>query len=145
MSLITQADLETRVGAAEVTRYSHGDGSQITSAIAQAESKARSAALNIFTAASWDAMTSATLPGEALYHIVSDAVDILSAGSGRPNEIQAKADEAKLWRSWLAAGTVNAFDSVLTKTESSTGGARARVGAPSCLLSDEFRCKVRRI
>lgn len=131
MSLITQTDLENRVGVAEVSRYSRANGNLVTSAIAQAESKARSSALNTFSAASWDAMTSSNLPGEALYHLVSDAVDILSAGSGRPAEIQTKADEAKMWRSYLAGDTVRCFDAILTKNTSATGGDRARVGAPS--------------
>ena len=131
MSLIAQADLETRVGAGEVTRWSRGVAGNITAAIAQAESKARSSALNVFTAASWNAMTSSTLPGEAKYHLVSDAVDILSAGSGRPAEVQIKADEAKLWRSWLAGDTVRCFDGILTKLTAATGGSTVRVGVPA--------------
>ena len=91
---VTKADLETRLGAAEVKRFSRDVESNIAEALEIAWSKARSAALNVFTAESWDALTADTLPGEAKYHIVSDAADVLSAGNKRPDEIQNKADEA---------------------------------------------------
>lgn len=113
MPLIVEADLTARIGAAEVARFSRNTAANITGAIEQAESSVRSAALNIFTAESWAAMTAATLPPEAKRHIVSDAVDILSAGSGRDEEITVKAEEARRWRSWLAGNKVRCFDGIL--------------------------------
>lgn len=114
---IVKADLEARVGAGEVARYSHGHDAEVTEAIAQAWDSARSAALNYFTAASWDALTSGTLPPEAKRHLVSDAIDLLSAGSNRPDYIGTKSEEAKEWRSWLAADRVRSFDAVLARRD----------------------------
>lgn len=117
MALITQADLEERVSTAEVARYSFGSSTKITDAIAEAEDKARSAALNVFTSESWDAMTAGTLPKEARQHIVSDAVDLLSTNLSRSDDIEKKATAAAQWRGWLAGDKVRCFDAILVKLD----------------------------
>jgi hypothetical protein len=116
---IVKADLEARIGAGEVARYSRGVDANVTAAIAEAWDSARSAGLNVFTPESWDALDSGTLPPEAKRHIVSDAIDLLSAGNNRTNGdfIEKKADEAKQWRAWLAGDTVRSFDAVLVRIE----------------------------
>lgn len=131
-----QADLESRYGVAEIARWSKSetdtpDPAKVLDAIGQAWSAFDSAARNIFTAASINALTSETLPGEAKTHIVSHAIDILSAGSARDAEIEKKAGEAKEWRAWLVGGTVRAFDDVLTKVGSATGADMVRISAPT--------------
>jgi hypothetical protein len=117
--VILRADLEQRLGAAEVARYAKAAGAAgdaaVDEAIAMAWDSARSAGLNVFTPESWDAMDASTLPPEAKMHIVSHAADILSAGNKRPEEIEKKAEEARLWRSFLAGDTVRSFDLVLTR------------------------------
>ena len=126
---IIKTDLQARLGAAEVTRYSRSVESNIDSAIEQAWGKFRSAALNVFTAASINALTATTLPKEAYSHIVSDAAEILSSGQGRPDDIDTKSEEAKQWRGWLAGaskGVVAIFDGILVKASTSAGFAARR-------------------
>lgn len=112
---VTKTDLERRISAGEVSKFTRGDDNIVNSAIAQAWSKFRSEALNVWTPASVDALTAGTLPGEALYHIVSDACDVLSAGFARREEIEKKADEARLWRIRVARDQVRCFDEVLAR------------------------------
>ncbi len=128
---VVKADLEARWGAGEIARWSGGtnnvaNDSNVDTAIGTAWSKARSAALNVFTAASWDALTSVTLPLEAKSHIISDAIDILSAGKNRPDTIDKQAAAAQDWRSWLTSDKVRCFDGLLTKLSGGAGFKGAR-------------------
>lgn len=129
---IVQIDLDARIGEAEVDRYAKaaGDGS-VTARIAEAWDMIRSAALNIFTPASFDALTAATIPPEMRKHAVSLAVAFLASGSKHPDYLDTAAADAKQYLSFLAAGTVHYSSDVLVLVSSSTGGPRARVGAPS--------------
>ena len=144
MALIDKADLEQRLGVAEVVRYSRGSNNvandgNINDAIARAESRMRSEAIKVFTPASWDAMTSGTVPAVAVIHLVSDAVDLLSSSSNRSaaeEDIVKKAEEARLFRIRLSRNEERCFDDVLARVEISTGGPRARVGAPSSRVFD---------
>jgi hypothetical protein len=133
--VILRADLEQRIGAAEVARYAKASGpaadAPIAESIAMAWDAVRSAALNVFTPESWDAMTAETLPPEAKMHIVSHAVDILSAGNNRPEQIEKKAEEARMWRSWLAGDTVRSFDVVLVRNDQREDGASVSYVAPA--------------
>jgi hypothetical protein len=114
---ITKTDLEERLFAAEVGRFSGGSDEKVVSAIATAWDTVRSAALNVFTAESWDALTAETLPFEAKKHIVSDACEILSTGSTRDEQIEKNAEKAQQWRSWLVGDKVRCFDDVLTRLD----------------------------
>lgn len=121
---ITKADLVDRIGAGEVDRLSGGDDTVVTRIIAMAWDSMRSAGLNVFTPSSWDAMTAETLPGEARRHGVSDAVDLLYGGNaGAREDIGKKAEEARQWRSWLAADKVRCFDAVLERNDNREDGA----------------------
>jgi hypothetical protein len=131
MSLpVVQSDLENRISVAEVARFSGGVQAKIDEAIAEAWGKARSAALNVFSPTSFDALTSSTLPAEAKSHIVSDALDILSSGKNRADDITKKADEARSWRSWVATDKVRCFDGILSRP-SIVNGVKASTAAPS--------------
>ena len=112
---ITKTDLEERLFAAEVERFSGGSDEKVDNAIATAWDTFRSAALNVFTAESCDALTVETLPFEAKKHIVSDACEILSTGSTRDDQIEKNAEKAQQWRSWLVGDKVRCFDGVLTR------------------------------
>jgi len=120
---IVKADLEARLGVAEVARFSMGviedvaNDANVDLAIAQAWDSARSAGLNVFTAASWDALTPSTLPPEAKLHIVSHACSILAAGSTSNPSLEKWAEEAAKWRGYLAGGKVWSFDGVLERIE----------------------------
>ena len=136
MALIVQADIEQRLGVGETVRYSRGTGStpnaaNVSDAIAKAESRMRSEAIKVFTAASWDAMTSATIPEVAIIHLVSDAADLLSSGNKPTEEIAKKAEEARLFRIRLANDQERCFDSVLTKLAGDSGADRIRIAAPT--------------
>jgi hypothetical protein len=104
--LITRADLEERLGVAEVARYERSNATAVNDACAFATDRFRSEASRIFTLESIDALTPATITREPRYHIISDACDILSAGSARPDFIDKKAAEAAQWRTFLALGKV---------------------------------------
>jgi hypothetical protein len=139
---IIKADLENRLGASEVQRYTLGDSTRVDRAIGDAWSTFRSEALNVWTAASVDALTAETLPGEAHRHIVSDACDILSTGSSRmgaAEEIAKKAEEARMWRIRVSRDEVRCFDGLLERVS----GAEARDGvsyqAPARKLGDPWR------
>lgn len=114
---IVKADLESRIGAAEVSRYSLQSDANVTQAIAEAVDDARSAALNVFTSASWDAMTNLTLPSSAKGHIVWDAIGKLSAGKTRPPSVDTMVAEAAKWRGYVVGDTYRGFDGVLTRRD----------------------------
>lgn len=131
MALITEDDLDEYLGEGLVTVYKRGSATVVADKIAIGEDRMRSAGLNVFTAASWDAMTSATLPPEAKQYLVWDVGALLSSGSNTKDFVQRNADEAAKWRSWLAADKVRCFDSVLTKASGSAGSDRVRIASPT--------------
>lgn len=126
MALIDKADIEKRVGAAEAGRYSRNSDGSIDEAIAQAENRMRSEAIKVYTAESWDAMVADDLPLVAAIHLVSDAVDILSSGNNRTvgDQIEKKAEEARLFRIRLAKGEERCFETILTRNSSPAGGVK---------------------
>lgn len=141
MSLITQTDLENRVKLAEVVRYSGGIGTtpnaaRVTDAIAKAENRMRSEIIKVFTAASWDALTEGTCPDVAKIHLVSDAIDLLSAGNARPEEIESKALEARLFRIRIAKNEERCFDAVLSFVGSAVSNDQVRVATPTARTMD---------
>jgi hypothetical protein len=134
---IVRTDVYGRIGEALALTYAKADGAAgVDARIAEAWDSVRSAALNHFTAASFDALTADTVPPEARRHIISLAAAALASGSNHPDYIDAAADEAKQWRSFLAGGTVRCFDDILSSTATTSGGAQARVGAPTARVFD---------
>ena len=123
MALVVTADLERAIGAGEVVRYSKNNSAYVTQVIAEAESQARAEALNIYTAESWDAMTSQTIPAIAKGHIVWAAIGRLSAGSNRPESIDTMAAEAAKWRGLMATDHDRVFDGILTRNDVREDGA----------------------
>ncbi|HEX3108115.1 MAG TPA: hypothetical protein VHU41_03395, partial [Thermoanaerobaculia bacterium] len=117
--------------------------SNIDAAIGVAWSKVRSAALNYFTAESFDALTADTIPDEALSHVAWDALDELSSGNDPIEMISAKAAKADQWRSWLAGGTVHCFDGVLERVDD---GSFVSSRAPKRLSfdKDDYRSQFKR-
>lgn len=141
MSLITQTDLINRLKLAEVVRYSGGTGTspntgRVDDAIAKAESRMRSEAIKVFTPASWDALTAETCPDVAKIHLISDAVDLLSAGNTRADEIEKKADEARLFRIRIAKNDERCFDAVLVLIGGAGGNDTVRIAAPTSRTMD---------
>jgi hypothetical protein len=128
---IVRADLVARIGEAEVVKYAKaaGDGS-VSDRIAEAWDSIRSAALNVFTADSFDALTVDTVPPEIRKHGVSLAIGGLVSGMNHPDYLDEAADAAKTWLSYLAAGKVHYASEVLARITTRTGGSSARVGAP---------------
>jgi hypothetical protein len=124
---IALADLEQVIGVGEIARYSRGNNNtpneaNVNEAIAKAWSSFRSAALNVFTPESVDALTAETLPAEAKLHVVNHAIAILSVGMNRPDRFDAMNDEAAKWRGYLVADKVRSFDGVLQRSETFVSG-----------------------
>jgi hypothetical protein len=126
MALIAKTDLERRVGAGELMRYARNDENNILDAIADAENRMRSEAVKVFTSESWDEMSAEDLPRVAGIHLVSDAIDLLSAGSNRTagDEISKKSEEARLFRIRLANNEERCFDGVLTFIDAGSENGR---------------------
>lgn len=118
-NLIVKADLVARISAAEVDRFSKSNDPFVDQCIATATDRFRDEARRVFTVESIDALTSSSAPLIVKYHIGSDALDILSSGSKRPDHIEAAATEASQWRKFLAMGKVS-LDG-LVKIGSGTG------------------------
>lgn len=134
---IVQADLVARIGEYEVDRYAKAAGdASVADRIEEAWDVFRSAALNTFTEATIDALTSATIPPEIRKHVVSLAIGGLVAGSNHPDYIDAATAAAQEWLKFLAAGKVHYSSDVLTRITTSSGGMRARVGAPDSRVFD---------
>lgn len=134
---IQPVDLDARVGAAEVVRFSRNVPDNVDRAISDAWSVFRSEAGNVWTLDSIDALTPGALPGEARVHIVSHAVDLLAAGSAKDQEIVNRAEDARQWRIRLARNQVRCFDGVLApRALAAAGDDSIRVLAPSSFRFD---------
>jgi hypothetical protein len=118
MALISKADIAARISVAELDRYSRKSDEAIDRAIREAEAAARSAALNVWTAESWDALTAEQLPDDARAHIVSDAIDRLSATFERSDDIATRAQDAARWRGRVVADKERSFDAILERRRS---------------------------
>lgn len=117
---VVSADLEVKIPPADLTRYSRGSAANITEAIAQAWDGMRSAGLNYYTAASWDALTAMTIPPVLKRYVVEDAINILSSGMLRPAYIDTMAVESSKFRSFIATDNIRSLDTALTRKDAAT-------------------------
>ncbi len=122
---VTKDDIVAVHGLADVNRWAKDDDNNVTIAIAKGWSEIRSAALNQYTADSFDAMSS--LPPIVLGYAVDLASDWLSSGNQRFDEIETRAVRARLWLARLATGFDHEFDAILTAKSEPSGGTSVRM------------------
>jgi len=78
---------------------------QLEDKITRATDRIRQAALNWYTAASFESLTKATAPPEMKDYALALALDALTrADAGRPDSIGKAADKAAMWLGFMAAG-----------------------------------------
>jgi hypothetical protein len=132
---VVQADLVELIGEAEVDKYAlaGGDGS-VTKRIAEAWGDFRSAGINVWTPASIDELTSASIAPALRYKIAWLAIGNLSSGSNRNDFITEGVAKAEEWLESVRSGKEN-YDG-LVKISGTTGGVTARVGAPDSRVFD---------
>lgn len=132
--LAAEADLVKRVGDAETLgRYSSSSEDNVLEAIAVATDMFRSAAANRYTDESILELTPTTCPKEAKAHIVSLALDFLTAGGqGRPDSIKEYADLARDYLKYLVAGTahVAALTPITTSVSDADGNSNVSYRMP---------------
>lgn len=138
LTLTTWARLSERVrGDTRLGHYSGGETSgshpNVTAAITAASDMFRSAAVNRYTEASIDALTSETIPGEAQYHIESLVLGILTGSDEvQPETIAKAADLARQWLGFLAGGSahVEGLTPLSSATAGGSGSGSVRYAAP---------------
>lgn len=139
---VTKADIVAVWSLAEVTRWAKAGGDpSIDVAISKGWGEIRSAALNRYTAESFDAITADTIPAVVKGYAVDLSTDWLSSGNARADEIETRAARARVWLSYLAGGSDHSFDGIAVPIGTSTGGASVRVGSTGKLKFDpDDRC-----
>jgi phage gp36-like protein len=112
-----------------VSRFSSSStAGELTAAVAEATDKIRQAALEDYTSASFESLTTANVPPVMRGHALAIAAGVLTRSHAqRPDSVQAAYDEAFQWLGLLAHGSTH-FDeltgSVLVKINSDEDGAR---------------------
>ena len=107
--IVTTAEL-LAYGRASGTleEISDADTSPLDGAVAKAVDRVRQAALNDYTAASFEALTAATAPPEMRDHTLAIALDAQTKADGqRPDSIGIALSEAAQWLRFLAGGTTH--------------------------------------
>ena len=119
---VTQAGLEEKFGRSLVfERYGQQNQEKIQDALETAWDTFVSAAVNLFTRESIDALTEQTLPKEARRHILSHAFVVLADGNSEDDRVRRADESSKQWRAFLVADRVRCFDEVLVRRDASTG------------------------